>query len=891
MQAPLFLCDAEKKTVKEICGILKEQGLQHSFPNKAVLHAFLSLLKWPYTMPWRIEQRECLETFVSDGWDELVVQAIFGGGKTTMMLAMVQHLLLHSHEQVQICAFNVCIKNEIKKKLGHLKHPKRVQTFDSIIYELCAELGYENLRVLDFEGKRKFVQQHLADVKGLEEITYLFVDEAQDLEMLAYHVFKKRYPNARCVFVGDVFQSIQKEPRESMLWNLLRKPENPRCVRYSMTDTPRVPLPVLEEIQHALTTFYPEFSPTIQKWTSSNPDTDAKPITWTAFDSYKTVYDEMLAFIEDKGPENVMILAFSSAITVRGALGDVSRIRQFLLQHGIPVNSNHKRLKDDCVFLSTANSSKGLERDHVFGFLSFPLELAFANFSDDLVVNLTTVALSRCKKSVSMHVPKFQDRFSKVLTLYDACPRPLLSTKKKGGPKTDQDVVLEDRREDKRAMLEKDHSITEALRLSILSFSTKTHLKSYVKKYKTVPLPQQHMHKIPVSEEDSTFCGVVFETLTLMEWKGSWPRNSATDGTFAHHDIFQAFQSRIHAVRVEFLRFSKRHSSYATMNVAQKVEGACLYAKLHLACFQKIFWRHSSDVVGRIERHWATIQTTIRSLRPPDLDISSLKVQHNLAMPFLNGIADAVVLPPTGSPNLVEIIEIKASKSPEWQENALLQSILYGLCLGKSLFRVHLVNVFCKESCSYAINLGKELMPTRDRVVADVQQWNLNCFLSKNATYHDALKTKTMNVQNTFFLDGRHKNNKYFLAEMVSPTKTYMHALESLDDLPRKIRDFGIRKMVVGRHLENCPLETRFPEHESVFRRLQWPVLLGKHASLSVDIKWQKFLEGIGWYASSLPLASGDDKENKKAYLEWDKPQCSFMVQWAHLCTKYNFEN
>jgi hypothetical protein len=902
MEPPSFLQEMPLlTTVKASKELLKQNGLKHSFDTRHDLVEFVTKLQWPYTMPWRKEQRECLEKFCSLEWNELVVQAIFGGGKTTMMLAMVQHLLLHHHDQIQICAFNVCIKNEIKKKLRFLGFRKRVQTFDSIIYELCAELGYENLRVLDFEGKRKFVQQHLAKVKGLEEVTHLFVDEAQDLETFAYHVFRKRYPNAKRVFVGDVFQSIQKEPRESMLWNMLRRPDDPQCVRYSMTDTPRVPQSVLGEIQTALTTFYPEFSSTIERWTSSSLVTHDVPIVWTPFESYKSVYEDMLKFIQEKGAENVMILTFSSAITVRGALGDVSRVRQFLMQNGIPVNSNHKRLKDGCVFLSTANSSKGLERDHVFGFLSFPLELAFANFSDDLVVNLTTVALSRCKKSVSMYIPRFQDRFSKVLTLYDSCPLPLVHPKNpvvnKKLCKTTSDTFFEDRRENKRDMLEKEHSITEALRLSILSFSTKTLLKSFVKKYRTTALTQQHMHKIPVSEEDSTFCGVVFETLVLCEWKHAWPRNSATDGTFSHHDIFQAFQSKIHSLRKEYSAFTRRHPSISSLSLKHRVDGACLYAKLHLACFQKIFCRGNAELVARIQRHWASISGTVASLKPAEASLGSLKVQHNLGMPFLNGIADALLLPPASSTNLVEVFEIKASKSQDWQENAMLQSILYGIALGKSLFRVHLVNVFCKESCSYVVNFGKDFFKVRDRVVSDVQQWNLNCFLSKNVTHHDASK-KTMNLQGTFFLDGRptpppgkekdsdstsdeKQKPVFFLAEMVSPTKTYMHPIENLvEELPAKIRDFGIRKIVVGRHLQEVDVESLCPEHPGIFRRLKW-----SQKCFTVDASWQLFLKQIGWFEHEY------DKENKKSYLEWQHPQCSFMVQWAQLSTQYNFDN
>jgi hypothetical protein len=254
-------------------------------------------------------------------------------------------------------------------------------------------------------------------------------------------------------------------------------------------------------------------------------------------------------------------------------------------------------------------------------------------------------------------------------------------------------------------------------------------------------------------------------------------------------------------------------------------------------------------------------------------------------MPFLNGIADAVILPPAKSTDLVEIMEIKASKSPEWQENALLQSILYGICLGKSLFRVHLVNVFFKESCSYVVQFGKEFFEVRDQVVADVQQWNLNCFLAKNVTYHDPLK-KNMNLHNTFFLDGRRTPKEgdptFFLTEIVSPTKTYTHPMTDWKkELPQKIRDFGITKIVVGRHLSDMDWKAEFPDHPEfveLFRPLKF-----SQKCFTLEGSWQHFLTEMGWYAHEY------DKEQKKSYLEWDKPQCTMMVQWAHLCTKYNF--
>jgi hypothetical protein len=71
-------------------------------------------------------------------------------------------------------------------------------------------------------------------------------------------------------------------------------------------------------------------------------------------------------------------------------------------------------------------------------------------------VNLTTVALSRCKKSVSMYVPRFKDRFSKVLTLYRSCPAPVVKPVPVTGgkrAKTCTDAVFDDRHGNKREML------------------------------------------------------------------------------------------------------------------------------------------------------------------------------------------------------------------------------------------------------------------------------------------------------------------------------------------------------------------------------------------------------------------------------------------------------
>ena len=130
------------------------------------------------------------------------------------------------------------------------------------------------------------------------------------------------------MIVGDIFQSIQKS-HESLLWKLLHEgeiaSENHHRIVHNMMTTPRVPRNILNELKVALFQYYPEFQDTIQNWKSSSLIESSKGIQWSMFYEYKKIFANMLDFVKLHGFRDSMILVFSSAITVRGSLGDVSR--------------------------------------------------------------------------------------------------------------------------------------------------------------------------------------------------------------------------------------------------------------------------------------------------------------------------------------------------------------------------------------------------------------------------------------------------------------------------------------------------------------------------------------------------------------------------------------
>jgi hypothetical protein len=832
-------------------------------------------LGWQYSFPWRTEQLEILLDFQNDTWNTFVIQAIFGGGKTTMILAMIFDLIVQKKttcDRILVSAFNVAIKNEIKKKLKYVG--KIVpRTVDSVVWHICKEMNYPTLKEPDFEEKRKYLYQNISNIPPDHSIDYIFLDEAQDLERQIHFILKKRFPHAKFVIVGDIFQSITKEPRESFLWSLLQEKGK---FTYNMTNTPRVPNPILVEIKSALYNHYPEFQHTIQKWTSSNQETFEKGISWNSFSSYGNVFKEMEDFVKFHGCKNSMILVFSSAITVRGTLGDVSRVRRYFSQKNIPLNANHKQMNDDALFISTVNSSKGLERDHVFCFLTFPLEMAFSNFSSDILMNLVTVGLTRCKKSITFHVPEFVDRFSPLLQSYSKCPMPSKVNPNKKSEDEKKSLLEEDYFHLKPYLLQKDHSVTELLRLQILSYSLQKQLSNSAKKYNETNIPVSSIR--PRTEEEATLLGLVFETLILSFWQKRWPTDLNQCNTIGH-SLYETFVNSIRGTQREWINF-QRNNPYHSCSSIVKIQGAILYARLHLAFFQKIICSLTPSLIPSIHRRWEQIKPFLTFITP-----NNIKTQDKAHYRFINGVIDMSCQ--QSENDLLEIIEIKASRQKDWLQQALLQAILYGLCKHKSIFRVHLINVLSKSWKHYYVSFP-DMKKTLRSITDEIQLYNLNCFLCKNRSIANPNR-KNFKFEHVLFLDGRYDQEMGWtsmcLFEFVSPTKVVL--LRSFDskelienfwenEFLSFIKDLNVEKIIVSHLL----WKTIIPFHDRVDYRF-----LHDGDSTTVESNWDLILDQCDWKKELEELP--EELINTK--LNWKHTMSSTSLQIAIFCTVFNF--
>ena len=745
---------------------LKDLGGTYSFSSKERYIERINLIKSIQNFTWRKDQKIVLDNFLENKHKYYVINGIFGCGKTTLLLGMLVNSFISkiiSPVECMFISFNISIKNEIKRKLKLLGFSSKVTviTFDSIIYKICKLYNYEYLDLPNFDGKRRFVYNICQQIKDkiidllplLTNIKVIYIDEVQDLETQTFTVLKTFFQQSKIIFAGDVFQSIQKEPRESLLWYLLNNNIQNKF-QICMKETPRVPPQILSTLQYTLSKNYPEFKEQIDSWTSSNTESDVDVI-WIKFYNYNQTFDYMNQFCNEYDHKDIMILSFSSAITVKGNMGDVARFRKFLQHQGLELNNNHKKIDPDKIFLSTANSSKGLERDYVLCILTFPLELAFINFSNDIVLNLITVALTRAKKKVIFCVSAYKDKFSKVLDLFQNCPQPEKERIREG--KKLSEFTFSD-------FFNIEHNVTSLIRQSIIKYDTRIKLKIPAKSYDTGKIFDQNLKRpILLNEEDRALVGILIENLITSLWIGKWPYIGSID-------IIKNNPMYIHCIKKITTLLNKYNSfvsknNFSSSSVQVQFTGILYYSILYQAVFNKIFIQLHKNTIYILQEYWMKLKTKCNSFKPKNY--KKIDIQSNLRMPHLTGIADIIFFK---DDNEINIWEIKASIDRKWKDDALTQAILYSLMTGKSWSRITLLNVFTNEKIFYHFN-SKEILELRNLVIEDILVYNCNCFLSKNFNVYNKKTFKYLDCLFVHISYSKNEITQVNILEFLSPTK------------------------------------------------------------------------------------------------------------------------
>jgi hypothetical protein len=760
----LWLKPVEKLRIVDMKKMLKELGSFNCLKDKQTYIKKINHYKNNINFPWRSDQQKVIDEFMLFNKKNYVIHSLFGGGKTTLLLGLLIRGILTKlfvPDEVLFLSYNISIKNEIKRKLKEygISSKVTVRTFDSLVYEIAKVGGYQYIDLPNFEGKRKFVHELVFNSEFLDKPSFqpkvIIIDECQDLEIHSLVILNHFYPNSKFVFAGDIFQSIQKETRESILWYFMMLPEQPDTYKIYMSDTPRVPINTLNTIKTALSIHYPEFKDKITSWTSSNTISNAD-IEWRRLNSYTHIFDELKTFLSTHSPKETMILTFSSAITVNGNMGDIARLRRFFSENGIDVNTNHKKMDPDKYFLTTSNSSKGLERDYVIVFLTFPLENAFVHLSDDIVVNLITVALTRAKKKVIMFVPSFEDKYSRALSLFENCPKP--NKTKINDVKSLKEFTFED-------YINIEHDVTQLIRASVIKYDTRIKIRENIKKfhsskifddnigYKTEPI---------ATEEDRAFVGILIENLITSTWINKWPFEKNIDSVEKNPMYIHIIKKIKNAINKY-----KNFSSSNIFNDRNQFDGIMLYSQLHVALSNKIFVKLSDSLTNNLRNYWIKLKPKAIEMKPFG---DKLKIQVPLQMPLLKGIADAITL--DSDEKTTSIYEIKASSSYDWEDNANIQIVCYALMTGKSWSRIHILNPFRNEKISYYFDT-KNILTLRMQITQDILLYNINSMMAK--LYPTTSDNVRLDVSETLFVNVK-KNNigeiiQVSIINMISPIK------------------------------------------------------------------------------------------------------------------------
>lgn len=368
----------------------------------------------------------------------------------------------------------------------------------------------------------------------------------------------------------------------------------------------------------------------------------------------------------------------------------------------------------DKLFLSTVNSSKGLERPYVFIALTFPLELAFANFSNDLVVNLISVGLSRCKTNATFCVPIYSDRFSEVLRLYPECPKPNEKDVSNQKHVREEDETIEE-------ILHRSHSATEILRQGILSFSTRDLLRSCAKFVGNNPFPPGERVKWSMrNEEEASFMGILYEVLITSTWTQKWPELDVKGMTeILNNPMYQHCRGNLEKKFHQLAGIFQRPYS-CNFDILYD------YTEYHILLSQKIRVHIAPQRKEEMKSVWNRLRRDITLMKPA---YPTKNAQVNLNRSFATGIADMICK--HGNEDDIILYEIKTCSTSNWKDEAFTQASLYMSMTRNKRGIIRLLNPFRRELFEYHISLHskeKQVLVHADR---ELLLWNFNCFLAK----------------------------------------------------------------------------------------------------------------------------------------------------------------
>jgi|TARA_B110000093_G_scaffold71397_1_gene77681 hypothetical protein len=346
------------------------------------------------------EQQYILDTV--KGGDNVLVDAVAGTGKTTLILSIAREL---QNKQILQMTYNSSLRADVKKSIEEQNITNlSVHTFHSLLKRYYTDVGYTDTEI------RRVLYKKTPPKSEIENIDILVLDECQDMTILYFQLMVKLVRDMgspiQLLILGDYMQGLYEFKGADIRFLTLGDKiwSNFSLLRTNVFQkrTMKMSFRITNQMRH----FINDVLLGEDRMNSCKEDVPVKYIRNNKDNITKVVYGEISRLL-DSGvkPSEIFVLANS----IKGTNDSIRKLENKLTEKKIPCHVpmfEHGKMDDRVVegklVFSTFHTAKGRQRKYVFvvGFDNSYMTWFARNLPKDVCPNTLYVAVTRATQGL-----------------------------------------------------------------------------------------------------------------------------------------------------------------------------------------------------------------------------------------------------------------------------------------------------------------------------------------------------------------------------------------------------------------------------------------------------------------------------------------------------------
>tara|TARA_B100001093_G_scaffold93118_1_gene85346 strand:- start:17892 stop:20054 length:2163 start_codon:yes stop_codon:yes gene_type:complete len=332
----------------------------------------------------------------------VIVDAVAGTGKTTLILSIAEHL---KDKKILQLTYNKSLKFEVREKIRE----SGLDNLNVHTYHSLAVCYYSEKAHVDNEI-RKIVYENYKPNKEIPKIDILVLDESQDMSFLYFQLMAKYLfdmnSKVQLLVLGDYMQGLYEFKGSDiryLTFGDLIWCKHPMLIN---SDFEMCSMKMSYRITNQIRDFVNNVLLGEQRMNSCRDDKPVQYIRHSPYNTAKIVYTEMNKLFE-RGikPNDIFVLGPS----VKGENSNIRKLENMLVERDIPCHvpmmdslDIDQRVIEGKVVFSTFHSVKGRQRKYVFvvGFDHSYFKFYGRNLPTNVCPNTIYVACTRSKNGL-----------------------------------------------------------------------------------------------------------------------------------------------------------------------------------------------------------------------------------------------------------------------------------------------------------------------------------------------------------------------------------------------------------------------------------------------------------------------------------------------------------